>query len=120
PSSAEVSRKLDSPSQERKVSGHRIQGPAANAVLTTVVDTWGRSWTPRCPIRSSGLIRRTVVDSRGPGHSPEKQKVGGSTPSLTVSFDRRDIPSWSGFGRERGIYRIRSTHRLARPFPFVT
>ena len=45
--------------------------PAANAVLTTAVDAWGRSWTPRCPNRPSGLIRRTAVDSRGRGHSPE-------------------------------------------------
>ena len=52
-----------------------MQRPAANAVLTTVVDAWGRSWTPRCLIRSSDLIRWTVVDSRGPRHSPEKRKV---------------------------------------------
>jgi hypothetical protein len=52
-----------------------VQRPAANAVLTTAVDTWGRFWMPRCPSRSSGLIRRTAVDSCGPGRSPEKQKV---------------------------------------------
>jgi hypothetical protein len=55
-----------------------MQRPAANAVLTTDVDTWGRFWTQRCPSRSSGLLRGTAVDSRGPGHSPEKRTVGGS------------------------------------------
>jgi hypothetical protein len=66
-----------SPPQRRKVSSRRIQMPAANAVLTTVVDTRGRSRTPRCPSGSSGLIRWTVVDSCGPGHSPEKPKATG-------------------------------------------
>ena len=56
--------------------GTGYREPAANAVLTTVVDTWGRSWTPGCPSRSSGLIRRTAVDSRGPGRSPEKRNFG--------------------------------------------
>jgi len=56
--------------------GLRLQRPAANAVLTAVVDAWGQSWTPRCLSRPSGLIRRTVMDSRGPGHSPGKRTVG--------------------------------------------
>jgi hypothetical protein len=59
------------PRSKRKVRP-RIQRPAANRVLTTAVDPRGRSWTPRCPSRSSGLIRRTAVDSRGRGRSPEK------------------------------------------------
>src|SRR5690349_21598469 len=54
-----------------------MEMPAANAVLTTAVDTWGRPWTPRCPIGPSGLIRWTAVDSRGPGHPPEKPYVPG-------------------------------------------
>ena len=54
-----------------KVTGY--MGRAANAVLTTVVDVWGRSWTPRCLSRSSGLIRWTVVDSCGRGRSPENR-----------------------------------------------
>jgi hypothetical protein len=58
----------DSPLGERKVRARRVQRPDANTVLTTAVDTWGRSGTPRCPNRSSGLIRRTVVDSRGLAH----------------------------------------------------
>lgn len=62
---------FDSPPRERKVRGRRTQRRAANAVLTTVVDTGGRPWTPRSPSRSSGLLRRTAVDSRGPGHSLE-------------------------------------------------
>jgi hypothetical protein len=66
------------PPQKRKVRGRRIQRPAANAVLTTALDTLGRSWTPRCPGRSSGLIRRTAMDSRGPGHSPEKRNASDS------------------------------------------
>src|SRR5215472_13351014 len=65
----------DSWQDKRKVRGRRVQRPAANAVLTTAVDTWGRSWTPRCPSRSSGLLRRTAVDSRGPGNSPENREV---------------------------------------------
>src|SRR5262249_11448112 len=31
----------------------------ANAVLTTVVDTRGRFWTPGCPSWSSGLVSQT-------------------------------------------------------------
>ena len=54
-------------------SDRRMKRPVANTALTTVVDSWGRSWTPRCPGSSSGLFRRTVVDSRGPGHSPENR-----------------------------------------------
>ena len=52
-------------------SSRRIERPAANAVLTTVVDMWGHSWPPRCPSESSGLLRWPEVDSRGPGNSPE-------------------------------------------------
>ena len=63
------------PHLESGRSGVAVQRPAANALLTTVVDTWGRSWTPRCPSRSSGLIRRTAVDSCGRGRSPEKRTV---------------------------------------------
>ena len=63
------------PRHESGRSGSPDTGPAANAVLTTAVDAWGRSWTPRCPSRSSGLIRRTVVDSRGRGHSPDNRKL---------------------------------------------
>jgi hypothetical protein len=40
-----------------------------NAAPTTVVDTWGRLWTPRYLGGSSGLLRRIAVDSCGPGHS---------------------------------------------------
>jgi len=72
---ADVGGDSDSPLRERKVRGRQTRRPTANAVLTTVVDTWGRSWTPRCSSRSSDLIRRTVVDSRGPGHSPENRMV---------------------------------------------
>jgi hypothetical protein len=64
----------DSPPRERKVD-LRIERPAANAVLTTVVYTWSRSWTPRYPSESSGLFRRAAMDSRGPRHSPENRKV---------------------------------------------
>jgi len=57
--------------------GFETKGPPANAVLTTVVDAWGQPWTPRCPSASSGLLRRSVVDSSGPEHSPEKRTVAG-------------------------------------------
>jgi hypothetical protein len=70
-------------------SDRRVDMPVANAVLTTVVDTGSRSWTPRCPSRSSGLLRWPAVDLYGPGHSPEKRKVGGSTPPLTTTFSER-------------------------------
>ena len=40
----------------------------ANAVLTTVVDARGADLgRPMCPDTSFGLLRRTVMDSRGPG-----------------------------------------------------
>jgi len=32
-----------------------------------------------------------AVDVRGPGRSPEKRKVGGSTPPLTTTY--RSVPS---------------------------
>src|SRR5690348_1648646 len=57
--------------------GRRIQRPVANAVLTTVLDTWGRSWTPKCPSESSGLLRWPAVDSRGPDNSPENRTATG-------------------------------------------
>ncbi len=59
--------------------GLPIPRPTTNAVLTTVVDAWGRSWTSRCPIKPSGLLRWIVVDSCGPGRSPEKRKADRST-----------------------------------------
>src|SRR6476659_10011950 len=63
------------PASGAEGQGSRIQRRAANAVLTAVVDTWGRSWTPRCPGGSSGLLRWPAVDSRGPGRSPENRMV---------------------------------------------
>ena len=87
----EVNTRPDSPPRERKVKGRGYRGPTANAVLTTVVDAWGRSWTPRCPSRSSGLIRRTAVDSRGRGHSPENRMVT----SRWSPFSRRYGPAAS-------------------------
>ena len=38
-------------------SARQTEMPVANTVLTTVVDTWSRSWMPRHPIWSSGLLR---------------------------------------------------------------
>ena len=38
------------------------------------VDTWGLAWTSKSPKTLSGLLRRTEVDSCGPGNSPEKRK----------------------------------------------
>ena len=66
------------------VLGFGTKKPSANTVLTTAMDAWGRPWAPRSPESSSGLVRRPVMDSCGPGNSPEKRKVGGSTPPLTT------------------------------------
>ena len=65
--------------------------PPEQLAELAVVDACGRSWTPRCPSRSSGLIRRTVMDSCGPEHSPENRKaararlLGKEAPSETAS-----------------------------------
>ena len=66
---------IDEAACQAEGQDRRIQRSAANAVLTTVVDTWGRSWTPRCLIGSSSLLRWAAVDLRGPRHSPEKRTV---------------------------------------------
>jgi hypothetical protein len=78
--SSGVGRADRTPRPRAEGQGLPVQRPPANAVLTTVVDTWGRSWTPICPGRSSRLIRRTAVDSRGLGHSPEKRKARPAEP----------------------------------------
>jgi hypothetical protein len=46
--------------------GHRMQRPAANAVLTTAVDTWGQSWTLR------GLCKTQFEEVQANG-SPERR-----------------------------------------------
>ena len=67
----------------------RDEEATANAVLTTAVDTCGRSWTLMGPNTSPGLVRRTVVDSYGPGNPSEKRKVDNSILSLTTTFEQR-------------------------------
>ena len=98
------------PASEAEGQDRRVQRPAANAVLTTVVDTWGRFWTPRCLSRSSGPLRWAVVDLCGPGHSPEKRTVedqcrsavtaGAPMAAISLSWRRRAecLPrgTWSG------------------------
>ena len=37
-------------------------------LLTTDVDASGRSWTPKSPGASCDLLRRSMLDSRGPGN----------------------------------------------------
>jgi len=44
----------------------------------------------RVPNAPYGLIRRTAVDSRGPGNSPEKRKVGSSILPLTTSLPQAE------------------------------
>jgi hypothetical protein len=66
-----------------------MEMPVANAVLTTIMDAGSQSWTPRCPSRSSGLIRWSAVDSRGPGHSPENRKASLAEPSGASIYPRR-------------------------------
>jgi hypothetical protein len=73
------------PASEAEGQGSPDRGPVANAALTTVVDAWGRARTPGCLTRSSGLIRRTVVDSCGPAHPPEKQTVEGQAAPLVTA-----------------------------------
>jgi hypothetical protein len=58
----------------------------ANALLTTAVDTWGRSWTPSGANAAVGPVRRPAMDLPGPAKPSEKRKVGGSTSPLTTSF----------------------------------
>jgi hypothetical protein len=105
-------RELDSPLRERKVRGRRIRRTAANAVLTTVVDTWGRPWTPRCPSRSSSLIRRTVVDSCGPGNPPEKRKADCSA-AVSAAGDARRVGA-AGWRSAAELCRTGSSGAAAR------
>ena len=87
---------------QRKVI-RRLEMPVANAVLTTVVDTWSRPWTPRCPSRSSGQIRRTAVDSCRPGRSPENRMITSRWspvsrrcgPATSRSAAATMLPSWA-------------------------
>jgi hypothetical protein len=67
----------------------------ANALLTTVLETWGRSWTPARPKASYGPVRWTVVDSTGPANPPEKWKVGSSILPLATTTDQRKPPGES-------------------------
>ena len=61
---------------EAPIRKHAVIGQIrASANRTMCVGTRGRSWTPRCPGESSGLLRWPVVDVRGPGNSPENQTV---------------------------------------------
>ena len=51
------------------------------------------------PSMSSGLLRRTAVDSCGLGNSPEKRKVDSSILSLTTSLTSHDalgLPAEAG------------------------
>jgi hypothetical protein len=46
----------------------------ANALLTTALDMWRRSWTPAGANASYGPVSWTLVDSPGPANPPEKRK----------------------------------------------
>ena len=56
----------------------------ANALLTTTLETWGRSWTPARPNTLYGPLSWTVVDAPGLANPPEKRKVGSSILPLTT------------------------------------
>ena len=91
--------------------------PAANAVLTTALDTCGRSWTPRCPGGSSGLHRWPAMDSPGLGNSPEKRKAdclaivsAASDTRCTAELDR----TRSSGAAQR--HRVRRSPRRAQPW----
>ena len=58
----------------------------ANALLTTALETCGRSWTPAGANAPYRPISWPVVDSPGPANPPEKRKVDSSILSLTTSF----------------------------------
>jgi hypothetical protein len=47
----------------------------ANTLLTTALDTWGRSWTPTRANPSYGPVSWTLVDWPGPAKPPEKRKL---------------------------------------------
>ena len=53
-------------------------------MLTTAVETWGRSWTLGSASMPYDLVSSPVVDGPGLAKPPEKRKVGGSTPPLTT------------------------------------
>ena len=121
------------PASEAEGQDRRVQRPAANAVLTTVVDTWGRFCTPRCLSRSSGPLRWAVVDLCGPGHSPEKRTVedqcrsavtaGAPMAAISLSWRRRAecLPrgTWSGSrpGPAAKVRRTRAASRCELPNP---
>jgi hypothetical protein len=66
------------------VYSHRI-ADLANALLTTTLETCGRSWTPRRANTLYGPLNWTVVDSAGLANPPEKRKVGSSILPLTTT-----------------------------------
>jgi hypothetical protein len=48
------------------------------------MDGWRWPWTPKLADEASRLVKRSVVDFRGLGNSPEKRKVDSSILSLTT------------------------------------
>jgi len=72
--------------------------PSANTVLTTAVDTWSRPWMPGSPGIPSDLFRRSMVDRRGLGHSPEKRTPAGRG---SMSFGQATPTSLRALGHAR-------------------
>jgi hypothetical protein len=66
----------------------------ANAVLTTAVETWRRTWTPVDPAASYGPLSEPAADSPGPANPPEA-KVGSSTLPLTTGSEQPKRPGGS-------------------------
>ena len=108
----ECARKGDSPPVERKVRPHG-HASRAIAVLTTAVETWRRTWTPRATSRTFSLFRRprwTRVDRQSllvSGRSavrirspaPRSTKVLRRCATDVVermSGRRSSMPSWLG------------------------
>ena len=58
----------------------------ANILLTTALDTWGRSWTPAGANASYGPVNGTLLDWRGPANPPEKRKIGSSILPMTTTL----------------------------------
>jgi hypothetical protein len=95
--------------QSAPVLGFGTKRPIANAVLTTSVDASGRSWTPRFPDTSCGLLGRSAVDSCRPGNPPENGRWGSgscSGPGHRAIIDL--IPPWRHTERTMTPAKLRS------------
>jgi hypothetical protein len=52
----------------------------ANVVLTTIMETWGQTWTMRSSVRALRQLRHALVDALGPAKPPENRSLNSSPP----------------------------------------